>query len=200
MGVALGIGIGVGIPLILIFAMVSIYNGLVTSRNRYKNAFSQIDVQLKRRHDLVPNLVETAKGYLAHEQGTLEGVIAARSAAVSAGRRAAADPSSPQAVESLMGAEAALTGALGKLFALQESYPELKASETMQSLMEELTSTENRLAFARQGFNDAVTSYNIDREKFPANLVAGPFNFGPATLWELEPAAVERVAPKVSFG
>jgi LemA protein len=195
-------GTGLIVVLVLfvvgIFAVVAIYNGLVTLRNRYKNSFAQIDVQLKRRYDLIPNLVETAKGYLAHERGTLEAVIAARNSAVAAAKAAAQAPGDPQAMQALGGAEAALTGSLGRLFALAEAYPQLKADRTMAQLSEELTSTENRVAFARQAFNDAVTAYNTDREKFPGNLVAGIFNFGEARLLVIEDER-ERVAPKVSF-
>jgi len=185
------------IVLLLLF-LVGIYNSLVTLRNRYKNAFAQIDVQLKRRHDLIPNLVETAKGYLAHERGTLEAVIAARNQAVSAREAAAKTPGEPGAMRDLMQAEGALGGVLGRLFALSEAYPDLKANQTMAQLMEELTSTENRVAFARQGYNDAVMTYNIAREKFLNVLIAGPFGFHAAELFEIEEPA-EREAPKVSF-
>lgn len=178
---------------------IGIYNRLVTSRNAYKNAFAQIDVQLTRRHDLIPNLVETAKGYLAHERDTLEAVIAARNAAVSGLKAAAANPGDPAAVQQLAGAENVLTGALGRLFALAEAYPDLKANRNMMQLSEELTSTENKVAFARQAFNDAVMSYNNSRETFPGNLVAGMFNFMPAQLLEIE-SPKQREVPKVSFG
>jgi LemA protein len=188
-----------GILGLLIIAVVVIYNGLVSQRNNYKNAYAQIDVQLKRRYDLIPNLVETAKGYLAHERGTLEAVIAARSGAVDAGKRAASNPGDPDAMRGLMQAEGVLTGALGRLFALAEAYPDLKANQTMAQLMEELTSTENKIAFSRQFFNDAVTSYNTAREKFPANVIAGMFNFQMAQLLEPIEAPEERKAPKVSF-
>src|SRR3954452_3364627 len=178
---------------------VSVYNRLVSGRNSYKNAFAQIDVQLKRRYDLIPNLVETAKGYIKHERGTLEAVIAARNAASTASTRAAQTPGDATAMKELAGAEAALTGTLGRLFALSEAYPDLKANTTMMSLMEELTSTENKVSFARQAYNDAVMGYNTQRETFPTNLIAGPFNFGPA-----EPFAIDKPeqkeAPKVSFG
>src|SRR5512141_775035 len=162
------------------------YNRLVALRNRFKNAFAQIDVQLKRRYDLIPNLVETAKGYIKHERGTLEAVIAARNAASSANLRAAQAPGDTVAMKELSGAETALTGTLGRLFALAEAYPDLKANQTMAKLMEELTSTENKVAFARQAYNDAVMSYNTQRETFPTNMVAGPFNFGPAELFVVE--------------
>jgi LemA protein len=176
----------------------SIYNRLISLRNRFKNAFSQIDVQLKRRYDLIPNLVETAKGYLKHERGTLEAVIQARNQAVSASDKAAASPDDAGAVKGLIGAETALTGALGRFFALAEAYPDLKANQTMGSLMEELTSTENKVAFARQGFNDAVMTYNTSREQFPNVIIANMMAFRAATLFEIEQPA-EREAPKVQF-
>jgi LemA protein len=182
----------------LLMWLVSGYNRLVSLRNRYKNAFAQIDVQLKRRYDLIPNLVETAKGYLKHERGTLEEVIAARNAASSASARAAQTPGDAEAMKQLSGAETALTGTLSRLFAVAEAYPDLKANTTMMSLMEELTSTENKVAFARQAFNDAVMSYNTASESFPANLIAGPFNFAPAELFVIE-RPEEKAAPKVSF-
>src|SRR6266480_4912177 len=178
--------------------IVSSYNRLVAMRNRYKNAFAQIDVQLKRRYDLIPNLVETAKGYIKHERGTLEAVIAARNAASTANVRAAQSPGDATAMKELSGAEAALSGTLGRLFALSEAYPDLKANTTMMSLMEELTSTENKVAFARQAYNDAVMSYNTGRETFPTNILAGSFNFGPAELFVIEKPE-EKEAPKVSF-
>src|SRR5262245_41559682 len=159
---------------------VSIYNGLVSLRNRFKNGFSQIDVQLKRRHDLIPNLVEVAKGYMKHERETLESVINARNQAVTASQRAAASPGDPGAMSSLNSAEAQLNGAIGRLFALSEAYPDLKANTNMLSLQEELTSTENKVAFARQAFNDAVMSYNTRREQFPANIIAGMAGFSEA--------------------
>lgn len=177
---------------------VSLYNRLVVLKNQFKNAFAQIDVQLKRRYELIPNLVETAKGYLQHERETLEAVIAARNQASSAAQRAAADPGNISAMAGLGGAEGLLSGALGRLFALVESYPELKADANMRQLSEELTSTENRVAFARQAFNDAVMFYNTAREVFPSSIIAGAFNFTPAQLLELDSPA-ERVAPKVSF-
>jgi LemA protein len=168
-------------------------------RNRFKNAFAQIDVQLTRRYDLIPNLVEVAKGYLKHERETLEAVISARNSAVSGLKAAASDPGSAAAVQQLAGAESQLGGALGRLFALAEAYPDLKANQTMMQLSEELTSTENKVAFARQAFNDSVLSYNTMREQFPGSIVAGMFAFLPAQLLELaNPAA--REAPKVSFG
>jgi len=185
------------IVLLALFA-IGIYNGLVTARNAYKNAFAQIDVQLTRRHDLIPNLVETAKGYLAHERQTLEAVISARNAAVSGLKAAAANPGDPAAVQQLAGAENALTGALGRLFALAEAYPDLKANTTMMQLSEELTTTENKVAFARQAFNDSVMGYNNKREVFPSSIVANMFAFQPAQLLEIESAA-KREVPKVAF-
>jgi len=185
------------VVLIVLFA-ISIFNRLVALRNRYKNAYSQIDVQLKRRYDLIPNLVETAKGYLQHERGTLEAVIAARNQAASASQAAAAKPGDPAAMKGLVGAEAGLSGALGKLFAVVENYPQLKANENMLQLSEELTSTENKISFARQAYNDSVMVYNTTRETFPNMLVAGPLGFAPAELFQVE-SAQERQAPKVSF-
>lgn len=187
-----------GLIILLIVFIISIYNGLVVLRNRFKNAFAQIDVQLKRRYDLIPNLVETAKGYMSHERETLEAVIQARNQAASAGKAAAANPADAGAMAGLLGAEGALTGALGRLFALSEAYPDLKANQNMMQLTEELTSTENKISFARQAYNDAVTLYNTKRELFPSNIVANMFNFVAATLFEIEDAA-EKEAPKVSF-
>lgn len=178
--------------------LVSVYNGLVTSRNGYKNAFSQIDVQLTRRHDLIPNLVEIAKGYIKHERETLEAVIQARNSAVSGLRAASADPGNAAAVQQLAAAENQLSGALGRLFALSEAYPDLKANTTMMQLSEELTSTENKVAFARQAYNDAVLGYNNQRDVFPNNLVAGMFAFGAASYLELDDPA-KREVPRVSF-
>jgi LemA protein len=188
----------VGIVVLIGLFVVGIYNGLVALRNRYKNAYAQIDVQLKRRYDLIPNLVETAKGYLKHERETLEAVISARNAAQSAGSQAAANPGDPATMRALAGAESGLTGALGRLFALSEAYPDLKANQNMMQLTEELTSTENKISFARQAYNDSVMAYNTKRESFPANLIAGTFNFGPAELFQIENPA-EKEAPKVSF-
>ncbi|RAL24836.1 hypothetical protein DL240_01085 [Lujinxingia litoralis] len=187
----------VGVVGLVLFG-VGIYNRLVTLRNRFRNAFSQIDVQLKRRYDLIPNLVETAKSFMAHERETLEAVIAARNGAQAASQKAAQNPGDPQAIQGLVGAEAALTGSLGKLFALSEAYPDLKSDKTMTNLMEELTSTENRVAFARQAFNDAVTSYNTARESFPAVLFAATMGFQAAMLFEVQ-NPVEREAVRVSF-
>lgn len=178
--------------------VVGIYNKLVELRNRFKNAFAQIDVQLKRRHDLIPNLVETAKGYLSHEKETLENVIQARNQAASAREAAAAHPESASSMKSLRASEGALAGALTGFFALSEAYPDLKANQNMMQLTEELTSTENKISFARQAFNDAVMRYNTDREQFPAVIFAGMFNFAPAEYFEIEDAS-EKAAPKVSF-
>ncbi len=180
------------------FFVVGIYNGLVTARNAYKNAFAQIDVQLNRRYDLIPNLVETAKGYMAHERETLEAVIQARAAAVSGLKAASANPGDPNAMAQLANADQGLTGALSRLMVVSESYPDLKANQNMMQLSEELTSTENRVAFARQAYNDSVMGYNNKREVFPSNILAGMFNFTGASLLEItEPA--KREAPKVSF-
>ncbi len=187
-----------GLLALAAFWAVGIYNGLVTGRNAYKNAFAQIDVQLTRRYDLIPNLVEVAKGYMAHERETLEAVIKARAAAVSGLAAAKASPGDAQAMQSLATADQGLTGALGRLMVVSEQYPDLKANQNMMQLSEELTSTENRVAFARQAFNDSVMAYNNRREVFPSSVVAGMFQFVPAALLEItEPA--KRDAPKVSF-
>ena len=184
----------------LAFWAVGIYNGLVTARNAFKNAFAQIDVQLQRRFDLIPNLVETAKGYLAHERETLEAVIAARGAAVSGLAAAKASPGDPAAMAELAASQGMLNGALGRLLAVAEAYPDLKANQNMMQLTEELTSTENKVAFARQAFNDSVMAYNNRREVFPSSVVAGMFNFAPAALLEIpEDKAEVREAPKVQF-
>lgn len=183
--------------LVGVFVMMS-YNGLVTARNHFKNAFAQIDVQLKRRHDLIPNLVETAKGYLKHEQETLERVIAARNQAASAMTALNASPDSGQALAQLGAAEGMLSGALGRLMVVSEAYPELKADAAMNGLMEELKSTENRIGYARQAYNDGVTSYNNRREQFPGNMVAGAFGFERAELFKTE-TEEERQPTRVSF-
>lgn len=181
-----------------VVVLIVLYNRLVTLRNRFKNAYAQIDVQLKRRYDLIPNLVETAKGYIKHERGTLEAVTAARNQAQQASQKAAANPADASAIKALLGAEGALTGAMGRLFAVVESYPDLKANQSMQQLMEELTSTENKVAFARQSYNDAVMAYNNARETFPGVLIAGSFGFLPAELYEI--ASPEQKEPvRVSF-
>jgi LemA protein len=183
---------------LVVLFLVSQYNRLVSLRNRFKNAFAQIDVQLKRRYDLIPNLVEIAKGYMKHERDTLEAVIAARNQASQAEQRAAADPGDAEAVKNLMGAERALTGTLGRFFALSEAYPDLKANQNMMSLQEELSSTENKVAFARQGYNDAVMTYNTARESFPTVIIANMFGFTEAPLFVIE-SEQERAAPRVTF-
>ena len=186
------------LTIFVLFFVIGAYNALVTLRNRYKNAYSQIDVQLKRRYDLIPNLVETAKGYLQHERGTLEAVIAARNAAATANTRAAQNPGEATAMKDLSSAESALSGVMGRLFALAEAYPDLKANTTMMTLMEELTSTENKVSFARQAYNDSVMAYNTKREVFPTNIIANSFNFSPAELFVIEKPE-QKEAPKVSF-
>lgn len=188
----------IAVFVILIVIVGTMYNSLVALRNRVKNAFSQIDVQLKRRYDLIPNLIEVAKAYMQHERETLEAVIAARNQASDASSKAAGDPSDPDAMKALVGAEAALGGAMGKFFALAESYPDLKANQNMAQLSEELTSTENKIAFSRQAFNDGVMTYNTKRESFPTNIIAGMFNFKEAEHFEIS-SEEEREAPKVSF-
>jgi LemA protein len=190
--------VGGGILILIALFIIAKYNGLVTLRNRFKNAWAQIDVQLKRRYDLIPNLVETTKGYLKHERGTLEAVIAARNSAASANNRVSGNPGDPEAMKALSSAEGSLGGALGRLFALTEAYPDLKANTSMNQLMEELTSTENKVSFARQAYNDSVMGYNTAREVFPTNIIAGMFNFGPAELFSVE-APEQREAVKVSF-
>ncbi len=183
---------------VLIAWFVGIYNNLVNLRNRFRNAFAQIDVQLKRRHDLIPNLVETAKAFLAHERQTLEAVIAARNSAEGARQSAAADPADPEAMKRLVSAEAGLSGALGRLFALSEAYPELKSNQNMMQLSEELSTTENKIAFARQAYNDAVMRYNNKCEMVPSNVVAGMFGFQKAEFFEIE-AESERAPVQVQF-
>jgi LemA protein len=198
---ALLIALGVLFVLIVVLGLwvAGIYNGLVTLRNRFKNAFAQIDVQLKRRYDLIPNLVETAKGYLKHESGTLEAVIKARNIAASAAQAVAANPADGNAMRGLMGAEAGLAGALSRLMVVSEAYPDLKANQNMMQLTEELTATENKVSFARQAYNDSVMAYNTKREVFPNVIFAGAFGFLPAELFKIEDPT-ERNAPKVSFG
>jgi len=182
----------------IVFWLVGIYNGMITARNGYKNAFAQIDVQLQRRYDLIPNLVETAKAYLAHERGTLEAVTAARTAAMGGLAAAKANPGDPQAMQQLSAGENQLTGTLKSLFAVSENYPDLKANQNMMQLSEELTSTENKVAFARQAYNDGVMYYNNKREVFPSSIIANMFNFAAATSWEVESPDVKK-AVKVSF-
>ena len=189
----------IAIVIALIVWAISIYNGLVALRNRFKNGFSQIDVQLKRRYDLIPNLVETAKGYMKHERETLEAVISARNQAAGAAKTAGASPGDAAAMQALGQAEGALTGALGRMFALAESYPDLKANQNMLSLQEELASTENKVAFARQAYNDSVMEYNTRRESFPDTIFAGMFGFAPAELLQATESAEERKAPQVRF-
>ena len=192
--------LGVVIVLVIIVGgfVVGVYNSLVTMRNRYKNAYAQIDVQLKRRYDLIPNLVETAKGYMAHERGTLEAVTAARNIAYAASKIAAANPGDSSAIKNLSSAETGLGGTLSRLMMVSEQYPDLKANQNMMQLTEELTSTENKISFARQAYNDSVMTYNTDREVFPSNLLAGMFNFAAAELFVIDKPE-EKVAPKVSF-
>ena len=187
-----------GVAVAAVLFGVAIYNRLVALRNLFKNAFAQIDVQLQRRHDLIPNLVESAKAYLKHESQTLQNVIAARNQAVAARGVAAANPADGAAIQGLLGAEGVLTGAMGRLFAVMEAYPNLKADQTIARLMEELSSTENRVAFARQAYNDAVMQYNTARETFPNVVFAGTFGFLPAVLFDVANAA-DRAAPQVTF-
>jgi LemA protein len=183
---------------VAVLFIVGIYNKLVALRNRFKNAYAQIDVQLKRRYDLIPNLVETAKGYIKHERDTLEAVTAARNIANDASKTAAANPGEPAAMKQLASAEGALTGALGRLLAVSESYPDLKANTTMLALMEELTSTENKVSFSRQSYNDSVMTYNTQREIFPSSAIATLFHFTAAELFAIEKPE-QREAPKVAF-
>ena len=197
----MGIGgwVFLAIVVVAVIATIGIYNGLVAFRNRYRNAFAQIDVQLKRRYDLIPNLVEAVKGYMAHERQTLEAVIKARGAAVGAAQTAAAAPGDPAAMRGLSQAEGALGGALGRLLAVFEQYPDLKANQNVLALQEELSSTENKVAFARQAYNDSVMEYNTRRESFPDTILAGMFRFDAAELLQATESAEERKAPKVSL-
>lgn len=194
----MGIWIFLGIIVLVVVLVVGMYNNLVRLRNAFKNAFSQIDVQLTRRHDLIPNLVETVKGYIKHERETLEAVIAARNQAIAGLKAASADPANAKAMQTLGSAEMALGGALGRLLAVVEAYPDLKANQNMMQLSEELSSTENRVSFARQGYNDSVMSYNNARETFPSSMIAGTFGFQPAALLDIESPA-KREVPKVGF-
>jgi LemA protein len=191
----------IAIAAIVVFSLlvVGVYNGLVTKRNRYKNAYAQIDVQLKRRYDLIPNLVEAVKGYLKHEAGTLEAVVEARNSASGAAQRAAEHAGDPDALKSLASAEAKLSNGLARVLALSESYPELKGNQNVRDLTEELTTTENRVAFARQAYNDCVTTYNTARETFPAVLLAANFGFDSAGLLDATESAAERQAPRVAL-
>ncbi len=188
-----------GLIAVVVFWAIGAYNRLVDLRNRFKNAFAQIDVQLKRRYDLIPNLVETAKGYMKHERETLEAVIKARNTAISANAAASANPGNPAAMQGLVAAEGALGGALSKLFALAEAYPDLKANQNMMQLTEELTGTENKISFARQAFNDAVMTYNTATQQFPSNVLAGMFGFTAAELLQATESAEERKAVRVQF-
>jgi LemA protein len=196
-----GLGFIIVVVVIALFFglfVMSVYNKLVTMRNRYKNAYAQIDVQLKRRYDLIPNLVETAKGYMAHERGTLQAVTEARNIAYEASKTAAANPGDSSAIKNLASAETGLGGTLSRLMMVSEQYPDLKANQNMMQLTEELTSTENKISFARQAYNDSVMTYNTDREVFPSNLIAGMFNFGAAELFVVDKPE-QKDAPKVSF-
>jgi LemA protein len=192
------LGILALVALGLVGFVVGGYNALVTLRNRFKNAYAQIDVQLKRRYDLIPNLVETAKGYLKHERETLENVIKARNIAYTASQAAASNPAAAGAMKNLVSAESGLAGALSRLMVVAEQYPDLKANQNMMQLTEELTSTENKISFARQAYNDSVMQYNTKREVFPSNIIAGVFNFGPAEMFVIDKPE-QREAPKVSF-
>ena len=199
MAVLIALGVVFGVVLLLVLWGIGLYNGLVVLRNRYKNSYAQIDVQLKRRYDLIPNLVETAKGYLKHERETLEAVIAARNQAVGAAEALAKMPGDATAVRAFAQAESGLAGVLSRLMAVAERYPDLKADGQMSRVSEELASTENRIAFARQHYNDEVMAYNVKREVFPSSLVAGCFNFAPASLLESTQSESERAAPQVKF-
>jgi LemA protein len=200
---AIGFGLIVAIVLLVVVIgvvgfIVGVYNKLVTMRNRYKNAYAQIDVQLKRRYDLIPNLVEIAKGYIKHERETLENVTKARNIAYTASQAAAANPGDASAMKNLVSAESGLAGTLSRLMMVSESYPDLKANQNMMQLTEELTSTENKISFARQAYNDSVMTYNTDREVFPSNMIAGMFNFGAAELFVVDKPE-QKDAPKISF-
>ena len=198
-GILIALLVVVALVVVPVAWAVGLYNGLVVLKNRFKNAFAQIDVQLRRRYDLIPNLVETAKGYLQHERETLSAVIEARNQAAGAAKALAAVPGDPAAVKTFAVAESGLAGVLSRLMAVVERYPDLKADRQMARVSEELTSTENRIAFARQAYNDAVTDYNTKRETFPTSLVAGLFNFAPAALLDATSSAAQREAPQVKF-
>src|SRR5580698_11359082 len=197
-GLLIVLGVLVLIVIVAVAFVAGNYNKLVTLRNRYKNAYAQIDVQLKRRYDLIPNLVETAKGYMKHESGTLEEVTKARNIAYTASQAAAANPGDASTMKNLVSAESGLAGTLSRLMMVSEAYPDLKANQNMLQLTEELTSTENKISFARQAYNDSVMTYNTDREVFPANMIAGMFNFGAAELFVIDKPE-QKDAPKVSF-
>ena len=198
-GILIALLVVVVLAVVLVAWIVGLYNGLVVLKNRFKNAFAQIDVQLRRRYDLIPNLVETAKGYLKHERETLTAVIEARNQAAGAAKALAAAPGDPTAVKAFSAAESGLAGVLSRLMVVVERYPELKADKQMARVSEELTSTENRIAFARQAYNDSVTEYNTKREIFPTSIIAGVFNFAPAALLESTDSAAQREAPQVKF-
>ena len=198
-GILIALLVVVVLAVVLVAWVIGLYNGLVVLKNRFKNAFAQIDVQLRRRYDLIPNLVETAKGYLKHERETLTAVIEARNQAAGAAKALAAAPGDPAAVKAFSVAESGLAGLLSRLMVVVERYPDLKADKQMARVMEELTSTENRIAFARQAYNDSVTEYNTKRELFPSSIVAGIFNFAPAALLESTDSAAQREAPQVKF-
>jgi LemA protein len=201
MAIGFGLIVAIVLPVVVIGVVgfiIGVYNKLVTMRNRYKNAYAQIDVQLKRRYDLIPNLVEIAKGYIKHERETLENVTKARNIAYTASQAAAANPGDASAMKNLVSAESGLAGTLSRLMMVSESYPDLKANQNMMQLTEELTSTENKISFARQAYNDSVMTYNTDREVFPSNLIAGMFNFGAAELFVVDKPE-QKDAPKVSF-
>ena len=198
-GILIALLVVVVLAVVLVAWVIGLYNGLVVLKNRFKNAFAQIDVQLRRRYDLIPNLVETAKGYLKHERETLTAVIEARNQAAGAAKALAAAPGDPAAVKAFSAAESGLAGVLSRLMVVVERYPDLKADKQMARVMEELTSTENRIAFARQAYNDSVAEYNTKRELFPSSIVAGIFNFAPAALLESTDSAAQREAPQVKF-
>jgi LemA protein len=197
MGTVIGLVV-IAVVIIVIIAVIGMFNNLVRLRNVFKNAFSQIDVQLKRRYDLIPNLVETAKGYIKHERETLEAVTKARTIAMAANQAVSTQPGNAQSMQALISAESGLAGALGRLMMVTESYPDLKANQTMARLMEELTSTENKISFSRQAYNDSVMRYNTACQVFPGSIIAGSFNFQAATLWEITENK-EREAVKVQF-
>jgi len=198
-GILIALAVMAVFVVVLVVWVVGLYNGLVVLKNKFKNAFAQIDVQLRRRYDLIPNIVETAKGYMAHERETLTAVTEARNIAASAAKALAAAPGDAGASAAFAKAESGLAGVLSRLMAVVERYPELKADKQMARVMEELTSTENRISFARQAYNDSVTEYNTKREIFPTSIVAGVFNFAPAALLESTDSAAQREAPQVKF-